>query len=237
MFSHIEHSVGVIEAAVEEFGAGAFATSSFQTQGMPLLHLISRYAPGLPVLFLDTGFHFPETLRFLVEVAGLLSIRTVVVPPSVSWMPEAEQALERGDTDRCCGLSKVQPLQRLLTAQAMLRPSCWISGVRHDQTWARVGLQEREGTEQGVTRIHPMLDWTTDQVDEYIESHSLPRHPLAARGYTSIGCEPCTVPGDGRSGRWPGEQKEGCGIHHLLNREVCTESDSTAPGEPLGPSP
>jgi phosphoadenosine phosphosulfate reductase len=235
MSQHIDHSVEVLQAAVEEFGAGAFATSSFQTQGMPLLHLISQHAPRMMVFFLDTGFHFPETYEFLKRVSARFSIRSIVVTSSVSWMPEAEQALERGDTDHCCNLLKVRPLQNLLTVQAQLRSSCWISGVRHDQTRARVGLQGRESTEQGVTRIHPMLDWTSDQVDEYIESHGLPRHPLTARGYPSIGCEPCTVPGDGRSGRWPGQPKEGCGIHHLLNREVCDEPDPTDPGELLGP--
>ena len=223
MTQHIERSAELLVAALEEFGEGAFATSSFQTQGMPLLHLVSLHAPRMPVFFIDTGFHFVETHRYLSEVWARLQLRVVMLQRGPEAQSEAYQAREGGDTDRCCHLMKVEPLAGLLDAQHRIRPSCWVSGVRHGQTRARDSLEEREKTPQGVTRIHPLLDWTDEQVEEYISDHSLPRHPLHSAGYSSIGCRPCTVPGRGRSGRWPGQEKEGCGIHNLVSRDTCED--------------
>ena len=117
----------------------------------------------------------------------------------------------------------LNPLEQLLSVCAQDGEACWISGVRHDQARARRDLGVHEMTPQGVTRIHPMLHWTAEQISEYIDCYALPKHPLAEKGYDSIGCQPCTVPGSGREGRWPGQVKDGCGIHGLISRKVSTE--------------
>jgi phosphoadenosine phosphosulfate reductase len=228
MQPHVAHSVSLLESAYSEFSCGVFATSSFQTQGVPLLHLISQHIPLIPVWFIDTGFHFAQTHEFVDELRERFSLTVRVKPPRLDLMRLADQRRERGDSDGCCHLMKVKPLEEHLEqmGEAFYKGEvgngfCWISGVRRDQTRARGWLKEREFTPQRVTRCHPMIDWTSEQVDAYIAEHDLPVHPLHSKGYSSIGCQPCTIPGNGREGRWPGMSKEGCGIHGLLDRETC----------------
>ena len=218
---HVEKSAEILRKAYEEFGKLAFATSSFQTQGMPLLHLISTVTPEIPIFFLDTGFHFAETLHFKNLLRYRMNLRVIDVVSNLGDMEES-RITERWkhDSDGCCGSLKVKVMDSLLYAKAN---GCWISGVRSEQTRAREGLREREAAPHGITRVHPMLRWTAQDVKEYIEKHSLPRHPLWDKGYDSIGCWPCTVRGSGRSGRWEGQRKDGCGIHNLIERKPCEE--------------
>lgn len=212
------HPEEILAWAVETFWADLAASSSFQTQGVPLLHIISRVKPDLPIIFLDTGFHFPQTLAFrdhLVQEWGL-SLRVVRAALSRDeFVGRHGDDLYRRDPDLCCHINRVEPMQRAL---AGLR--AWISGIRRDQSPARAGIQIVELTPNGVTRVHPMATWTRQDIWRYSREHNLPVHPLLAQGYLSIGCAPCTRPvdtgEDERAGRWADREKLECGLHTLL---------------------
>lgn len=201
-------------------------SSSFQTQSLPLLHLVSRVAPDMPILFLDTGYHFAETLAFrdhLVQKWGL-NVRNLRRQSTEDGAgPGAD--LYRTDPDLCCHINKVEPMR---LAVAGLR--AWISGIRRDQSPTRRTIRVVEQTPEGLVRVHPMATWTSRDVFAYIAEHHLPTHPLLTRGYRSIGCAPCTRPaspeGDERSGRWAGQQKTECGLH--------TQLRGVPAGEPRG---
>ena len=210
-----------VQRAVEEYGKGGVAvSSSFQTQSMPLLHLVGRRQPRLDVIFVDTGYHFPETLAFRDAVVARFGLRLRVVRPDVQGFGDAAEAPYRTNPDLCCDVHKVQPVRAV-----MKEYRAWISGIRRDQSAVRADAQPVEQGHDGLLRLHPMLDWTQADIEAYIAAHDLPRHPLDALGYTSIGCKPCTRPpvlgGDWRSGRWQGTGKTECGLHtRLRNRKT-----------------
>ncbi len=197
-----------------ERGLSMFVSSSFQSHSLPLLHIISRFAPDTPVYFLNTGFHFPETMAFRHEIADLMGLNIIDV---VSPVSKSGQRDEQGkfffvnNPDHCCYLNKVLPMEPLLAQHDV-----WINGVRRDQTKFRSTLQEEEPLADGKMRYHPMLDWTSKMIWEYRKEYNLPEHPLEAQGYLSIGCMPCTrslqQTQEDRSGRWAGQSKEECGI-------------------------
>jgi phosphoadenosine phosphosulfate reductase len=208
----------VLQWAWETFGSKVTASSSFQTQSVPLLHLISQICPEMPVIFLDTGFHFPETLTFRDELQARFGLNLVIARPAKSQLAaQYGGGLYRQDPDLCCYLNKVEPMQR-----ALVGFQGWISGVRRDQTANRKNLPTLETQPTGPLKIYPILNWTREQIHAYIDQHQLPTHPLAAQGYASIGCVPCTRPvlpgGDERSGRWVSSTKTECGLHlNLMN--------------------
>ena len=198
-------------------GQTFFASSSFQTHSLPMLHILGNVAPEMPVYFIQTGFHFPETLRFRDEVAEAFGIK---VKDVLSQVPKIQQRNSKGnfyftsDPDYCCFLNKTQPMQPLLE-----RFDIWVNGVRADQNANRKNLNIFEHTPQGGRRYHPMLNWTKQEIWQYIAIMNLPRHPLDEKGYVSIGCEPCTMKpeyGDERDGRWRGQNKTECGLHTEL---------------------
>ncbi len=199
-----------------EQGLRGFATSSFQSNSVVLLHLIARFWPTLPVWFLNTGFHFPETLSFRrgLAVRFGLDIRDARSPVSRAQQRDASgRLLFTTDPDHCCHLNKVLPLDPVIAAAQL-----WINGVRASQSAERAAMA-REGTGRGgIRRYHPLIDWTGAEVEHYLNGHDLPRHPLEEQGYGSVGCEPCTRrPAGGdlddRSGRWSGQNKTECGLH------------------------
>lgn len=208
----------ILRWAVAEFAPDVAMSSSFQTQSLPLLHMVSRVAPSLPVIFLDTGYHFPETLRFRDRLVKEWGLELVVARPHPD---EARPGLYAQDPDRCCQVHKVEPMRH-----AMRGLRAWISGVRRDQTDARSGLRVVERTND-LVRIHPLAGWTSRDVWSYIDRYDLPAHPLFSQGYVSIGCAPCTRPVqigmDERSGRWAGRGKTECGLHTTM-READEES-------------
>ena len=180
-------------------------TSSFQTQSLPMLHMISRLNPSLKVTFLDTGFHFQETLNFRDRLSRDLGLQVVTIKPET--FPPRE--LYRRDTDACCALNKVKPLD-----QALQGAKLWITGIRHDQTEQRTAMPVLSRLPSGTLKLCPFLSWDSFEVDVYLYEHpELPPHPLAALGYQSIGCQPCTSRGANRDGRWQGRQKTECGLH------------------------
>jgi len=205
-------------------GRKVFATSSFQTQSAALLHILSRTKAKIPVYFINTGYHFPETIKYKEELTGVLGINVIDLWPSV---PKSHQRNAKGrllytsEPDRCCYFNKIQPLEAILGDYDI-----WISGVRRDQTAVRREMKETERGVHGILHYRPMLDWTVEMVEAYIEMFDLPRHPLGpSASSASIGCEPCSnLTGmfeieHYRAGRWTGLKKTECGLHTEL-REV-----------------
>ena len=194
------------------------AVSSFGAESAVLLHLLADIDRNVPVLFLETGKHFPETLTYRDELIARLGLTNVV-----NLTPDAELLARRDETglrwsfdpDGCCDLRKVLPL-----AKALAGYDATITGRKGFQNAARAGLPrfEIDLTDQAARlKINPLADWSGDQIKAYMKAAGLPAHPLLAQGYPSIGCMPCTsmvAPGeDPRSGRWKGWDKTECGIH------------------------
>jgi len=190
--------------------AAPCVTSSFQAECVVLVHMLRQYRPNIPVLFLDTVHHFDETCRYRDEIADAWGLNLVTLRAA-----EPAPGLWRESTQACCGRHKVEPL-----FAALRQYDAWFMGLRRDQSPSRAGLQEVEpfsvGDEATVRKISPLARWTSAHVADYARAHAIPLLPLYDRGYTSIGCEPCTSlpldPGNERSGRWGGEKLE-CGIH------------------------
>jgi phosphoadenosine phosphosulfate reductase len=201
----------LIAAIARDYAGRVAVTSSFGAESAVLLDLVAQVQPDLPVIFLETGALFDETLdyRFALErKLGLTNVR--VVRPDPADLAEAED-LWRTDTDRCCELRKVRPL-----AKAVAGFDALIDGRKRAHGFARGEL----GTVQvsgGVLKVSPLATWSEDQIEAHFRARSLPRHPLVAQGYRSIGCWPCTQPtkpGEpARAGRWAGKAKTECGIH------------------------
>lgn len=206
---------------LKEEGNALFVTSSFQTHSIPLLHITAQSGLDIPVYSLNTGFLFPETLAFRDQVAERLGITITDV---FSETPKHQQRDAAGNffftsnPDYCCHLNKVQPTARLLD-----RYDYWINGVRADQNANRKNMKVFQKSGQGATRFHPMLDWSSKDIYDYIRKHNLPKHPLDASGYQSIGCVPCTRKSnldDPREARWFGMNKTECGLHtDLVEKE------------------
>lgn len=215
--------------ASEIFPSDLAASSSFQTQGVPLLHHISQAVPNLPIIFLDTGYHFPETLQFRDQLIAQWGLKVQVWRAKLArgeFVRQYGPDLYSRDPNRCCYINKVEPMKR---ATAHLK--VWISGVRRDQSAARANLKILEYNAEGVLRIHPMATWTRQDIWRYMHHHNLPDHPLLAQGYVSIGCAPCTRPvlngdDDERAGRWQGQGKVECGLHTML-RDTKDEDDAS----------
>ncbi len=195
-------------------GRKIYLSSSFQTQSVPLLHILSVTFPEIPVLFIDTGFLFAETYEFKNQLERDLGLNVITVRSRRDY---AQQRTESGlflyseSVDHCCQVNKVEPV-----ADLMNEGDVWISGVRRDQTAHRAQMQTIEFDARGVIRLHPMLNWTGKDIYAYIREHNLPKHPLEEAGYVSIGCVPCThkwSEGSTRGGRWLGRQKTECGLH------------------------
>ena len=207
---------------IEDGLVGELATvSSFGAESAVLLHLIAEVAPDLPVLFLDTGKHFAETLEYrdqLVERLGLTGLRNLA-PDEATLVSRDETGLRWSyDPDGCCEIRKVIPL-----ANALSDYDATLTGRKAFQSATRANLPRFEvdtSDAQGRLKINPLIDWNAEDIEAYFTRHDLPRHPLVAKGYPSIGCSPCThkvAPGeDPRSGRWKGWDKTECGIHTPL---------------------
>ena len=197
-----------------------FASSSFQSHSIPLLHILSKQELDIPIYFIQTGFHFPETMQFRDRIARDmgLTIRNISSPLSLSeQMGSTGKMLFASNPDRCCHFNKVLPL-----SSALAENDVWINGVRKDQNANRSEFSYEEKTIEGKLRFHPMLNWNMDMINHYSDHHKLPNHPLHFEDYVSIGCEPCTRKTssyesyDEREGRWQGMNKTECGLHTQL---------------------
>ena len=204
----------IIEWAVETFGDRFCVTSSMADA--VVAHLAGSVAPGIEVVFLDTGLHFAETLRVRDKVARTLPVTVISAKPQLTLAEQDEQygpRLYARDPDQCCALRKVEPLERVLSGY-----DAWAAGLRRDEspTRAKTPVVHFEYARNKV-KVNPIAAWTEADVQAYIEKHDIPVNQLLHNGYGSVGCWPCTrrvAPGDDpRSGRWAGTNKTECGIH------------------------
>jgi phosphoadenosine phosphosulfate reductase len=204
----------VLRWAHETFGSG-FVLASSMGDGL-LAHLASSAAPGVDVLFLDTGYHFAETLGTRDAVAQVYDVNVRTVLPLLTVAEQDEQHgkdLFGRDPDACCAMRKVEPLARGLEPY-----TAWASGIRRDEAATRrdIGVVEWDA-KRSMVKVNPIATWTQEQADAYVAENGVLVNPLAFDGYPSIGCAPCTrrvAPGeDPRSGRWAGQGKVECGLH------------------------
>jgi phosphoadenosine phosphosulfate reductase len=207
----------VLRGALRDPEAGRIAmVSSFGAESVALLHLVAMVDNRTPVLFIDTRLLFTETLVYQAEVAerlGLRNLRILKTDADLLAQKDPYGALKFSDPDACCALRKTVPLE-----QALHGFDGWITGRKRYQSGTRAALDFFElDAATGRIKVNPMAHWAPEDVRAYLEENRLPRHPLVARGYPSIGCAPCTsrvAPGeDPRAGRWRGQSKDECGIH------------------------
>jgi len=208
-------TLAMLETLFAEGVLGSTAVvSSFGTESAVLLDLMARVKPDVPVIFVDTLKMFPETLAYraaLLDHVGLTNAQVVTPDPDMLAKKDATNLRWSYDPDGCCEIRKVEPL-----ARAKQGLDSWISGRKAFQSQTRAALPRFE-IEDGRLKVNPLGDWVKADLDAYFEARALPRHPLEAQGYLSIGCEPCTSivqeGEDPRAGRWRGWDKVECGIH------------------------
>ncbi|MCA8896748.1 MAG: phosphoadenylyl-sulfate reductase [Amphiplicatus sp.] len=217
-----ENPLEVLRRAIRDEFAGRIAlVSSFGAESAVLLHLVAQVDPKTPVIFLDTGKHFAQTLGYRKKLArdlGLEDVRDIHPDTEELAKTDPRGDLWREDTDACCNLRKVTPLDRALEGF-----DAWITGRKQFHGGARVSLPVFEAS-GGFIKVNPIVQWNAEDVEAYRAAHELPPHPLIEQGYPSIGCWPCTHPAapgeDARSGRWRGAAKTECGIHELRGRTL-----------------
>jgi phosphoadenosine phosphosulfate reductase len=213
----------VIDLVLQENSSeNACFTCSFQAEDIVVLHLLRKRVPNIPVLFLETGYHFSQTYVFRDELSREWELNLVNVTPkrSVAEQESALGILYREDPTKCCQLRKVDPL-----LEALEPFETWFTGLRREQSVTRKNLKKAElhrcPSGKTLTKVSPLADWTWGQVWEYTGAHKLKYLPQYDQGYLSIGCEPCTAvpedPKNPRSGRWGGRKLE-CGIHTFSER-------------------
>jgi len=189
-------------------------SSSFQTQSVPLLHIVSSNFNWIKIVFIDTGYLFAETYGFKKHLEDQFGLDIITVTSNRDYLNQKMTSglmLYSEDIDRCCGINKVEPINSLINSGDV-----WISGVRKDQTKNRSLKKPVEIDSKGIIRLHPMLEWNSKDIYHYIKENELPKHPLEKEGYLSIGCVPCTQKisySNMRDGRWVGQQKTECGLH------------------------
>lgn len=208
------HPATVLESAVEAFGERLALVSSFGAESAVLLHMVSRIKPDMPVLFLDTGMLFGQTLDYRKNLAsrlGLTDVRDLRPAYQDLAVADPKANLWQSDTDACCNVRKVLPLDR-----ALIDFDAWITGRKRFHGGDRLSLPVVEQADSQV-KFNPLANWGKAELDAYMAEHDLPAHPLVAQGFPSIGCWPCTKPveegSDVRAGRWQGQEKTECGIH------------------------
>ncbi len=218
----------VLARAVSDPALGQTAlVSSFGAESVVLLHMLSVTARDTPVIFIDTEMLFAETLTYQMEVAErlrLTDVRIVRADRARLFDADNENLLHLHDPDACCALRKTEPLERALAPFGS-----WISGRKRYQGTTRAALdffeaEQKDGARTGRIKVNPLAYWSTADLQEYIAQNNLPRHPLVAKGYPSIGCAPCTTRvndgEDPRAGRWRDLDKVECGIHFVDGKSV-----------------
>lgn len=188
--------------------AKVLVTSSFAATSAYFLHIISSIRPDQIIHFIDTGYHFPETVAYRQYLIDLFKLKVEDLRAE-DWKHQftTEEKTWSKDPDFCCSINKVEPLEAIKPNYRV-----WVSSLMRWQTEHRAGLEIFE-VRRGIIKFNPMIDVSREERDAYIREHDLPFHPLVAKGYSSIGCTHCTVAGDGRSGRWLGKPKTECGLH------------------------
>ena len=211
----------ILRWAYQRVGDRVAISTAFGPSGLVLMHLAAQVCPGAKVFFIDTGFHFQETLDMIDRVSSKVQVNIEVIKPEFTVQ---QQALVHGDAlhvinpDKCCTMRKVEPTRRMMS-----QLDGWITALRRDQGASRAQtpiMEELSVSGRPVTKINPLVHWTREEIWRHIFAHDLPYNPLQDQGYASVGCEPCTQPAsdpnDERSGRWSGRQKTECGLHTSL---------------------
>lgn len=219
-------ATAVLEHALKDAEVGRIAlVSSFGAESVVLLHLVSIMDRHLPVLFIDTEMLFAETLAYQLELTDrlrLTNVQTIKARREEIFLRDNESVLHLHDPDACCHLRKVEPLERALAPY-----DSWITGRKRYQGATRADLDFFENEGDVRIKVNPLVHWATADLQEYIAENRLPRHPLVAKGYPSIGCAPCTTRvndgEDPRAGRWRNLEKEECGIHFIDGKVVRTK--------------
>ena len=208
----------------------AALVSSFGAESVVLLHMVSVIDRTTPVLFVDTEMLFPETLEYQREVADSLALNNLrIIRPDRdrTFLRDPSNTLHQTDPDACCALRKTLPLQA-----AVAPYDAWITGRKRYQGGKRAALDFFEDEDGKRIKINPLAHWGPSDIADYMINNRLPRHPLVARGYLSIGCAPCTTrvaPGeDPRAGRWRGQDKDECGIHFVDGKLVRSALQETS---------
>ena len=219
-----QHPSKVVQWAAGEFGDDLIMSSSFGDQAAVLIHMAVQAKPDIRIVFVDTGYLFPETHRFMEELRlrlklNVWSYRTRHDPFAYLHSASEENPAWRKDIPACCAANKNEPMERAFWD---LRPRAWLRGIRRQQADSRKNVKPVEWSGRyGCYAVSPLLNWTSRDVGLYMKEHDLPWHPLVEKGYLSIGCNPlsCTRPvqlgDDARSGRWSGTGKLECGINSL----------------------
>ncbi len=209
---------GILRWVTETFAPDAVLTMSFQHEGVVIAHMLREIAPETPILFIDTGYHFPETLAYRDELVSRfqLPIRNLSsTMPRPEFIEKYGDDLHQRDPDLCCKINKVEPLQLALRGVR-----AWINGRRRDQASTRTDMKIAERLQGDMVKVNPLANWSSKDTFEYMTRFDIPTHPLFEQGYASIGCAPCTRPilagEDERAGRWAGRGKTECGLHTFL---------------------
>ena len=227
-FGHLDGEA-LLEAMLGRVFPGKLAVvSSFGAESAVLLHMAAGIDRSVPVIFLETGKLFAETLAYrdrLISHLGLLNVRSVTPDAEKLALRDPDGTLHASNPDGCCQVRKVAPLEGALAGF-----QAWVTGRKRFHGGARSQLPTLEAADWRL-KINPLARWSPEDIRDYVDAHRLPRHPLEARGFTSIGCAPCTQPpgpgGGLRDGRWAGTDKTECGIHWTVNgRPVRTASSS-----------
>lgn len=206
----------ILEWSVAAYGRGLTVATAFGAEGCVLIDMVSKIDPSIRVFNLDTGYQFPETLELRERVKERYGIAVEMVQPEESveeWERQNGGPVYRSEPDRCCAARKLAPLRAALKGY-----TAWVAAIRRDQTRARAaaGIVDWD-TRYNVVKIHPLANWSREDVWAYIRAHDVPYNPLHDQGYPSIGCWPCTKPviegEDERAGRWVGFAKTECGLH------------------------
>jgi phosphoadenosine phosphosulfate reductase len=207
----------IAEEIAKQPGGDLVVTNSFQAEDMVLFHIVRQIVPNIPVVFLDTGYHFAEIYAYRDRMAREWQMNLINVLPEITVAEQESRfgILNQSDPGRCCGIRKVKPLFSALEIYAL-----WFTGLRREQARSRAALREVDDfnlpSGKTIRKISPLTEWVTKDVWTYAGRYDIPLVQLYDKGYTSIGCEPCTSlptdPNDPRSGRWGGHKQE-CGIH------------------------
>jgi phosphoadenosine phosphosulfate reductase len=220
---YVHHAaLDVLEHALFDPEVGRTAmVSSFGAESVVLLHMVSVIDRTTPILFLDTQMLFPETIEYQRELAQRLGLTVQVIrpDPTAVFLNDPNNRLHTTNPDACCNLRKTEPLERALAPF-----DAWVTGRKRFQGGGRAALDFFEAEGEKRIKINPLAHWTPGDVSDYMTNNRLPRHPLVAKGYPSIGCAPCTTRvatgEDPRAGRWRGQDKTECGIHFENGRIV-----------------
>lgn len=201
----------ILGVALDRYEGRIAMASSFGADAAVLLHMLSVTDPSVPVMMLDTALLFRETLDYQRDLSAHLGLRDVrILRPDEAADPD--RMLHQRDTDACCTLRKVAPLEKALAGFDAV-----LTGRKRYQTRARARMEAFETDDAGHLKVNPLAGWSASDIAAYLDTHDLPRHPMVAKGYPSIGCAPCTTRvstgEDARAGRWRGEDRQECGIH------------------------